>query len=336
MYWAWWISWSPFVGMFIARVSRGRTIREFIVGVLLIPTGFTLVWMGFMGNAALFSILFENQLSLVAAVEKDSSVALFEFLKHLPFSGASSLLATVLVFLFFVTSADSGSLITDYLTAKTEHSPAWQRLFWTATIAVLSIILLIAGGLEALQSAVIMSALPFTFIMLLLCIGLIKALRLDVTKMQALQSARITPRAIHNPRSWQQRLSLIMHSPHSESEVKAYIEQDVRQAFENLKREFQRRQQDVSIVESDQGLLFKVNHHDEINFIYQVAVSKTLAPSFMLQDQNEDTQQSYIAEVFLREGGKNYNVMEWTQEDLLQDILEQYERHLYFLNVVRN
>lgn len=107
-------------------------------------------------------------------------------------------------------------------------------------------------------------------------------------------------------------------------------------AHKNLKREFQRRQQDVSIVESDQGLLFKVNHHDEINFIYQVAVSKTLAPSFMLQDQNEDTQQSYIAEVFLREGGKNYNVMEWTQEDLLQDILEQYERHLYFLNVVRN
>ncbi len=336
MYWAWWISWSPFVGMFIARVSRGRTIREFIVGVLLIPTGFTLVWMGFMGNAALFSILFENQDSLVAAVEKDSSVALFEFLKHLPLSGISSLLATILVFLFFVTSADSGSLITDYLTAKTEYSPAWQRLFWTATIAVLSIILLIAGGLEALQSAVIMSALPFTFIMLLLCFGLIKALCLDVTKVQALQSARITPRAIHNPRSWQQRLSLIMHYPHSESEVKAYIEHNVRQAFQNLQREFQRRQLDVSIVEVDHGLLLKVNHHDEINFIYQVVANTTRAPSFMLQDQHEENQQFYIAEVFLREGGKNYNVMEWTQEDLLQDILEQYERHLYFLNVVRN
>ena len=322
--------------MFIARVSRGRTIREFIVGVLLIPTGFTLVWMGFMGNAALFSILFENQDSLVAAVEKDSSVALFEFLKHLPLSGISSLLATILVFLFFVTSADSGSLITDYLTAKTEYSPAWQRLFWTATIAVLSIILLIAGGLEALQSAVIMSALPFTFIMLLLCFGLIKALRLDVTKVQALQSARITPRAIHNPRSWQQRLSLIMHYPHSESEVKAYIEHNVRQAFQNLQREFQRRQLDVSIVEVDHGLLLKVNHHDEINFIYQVVANTTRAPSFMLQDQHEENQQFYIAEVFLREGGKNYNVMEWTQEDLLQDILEQYERHLYFLNVVRN
>ena len=131
MYWAWWISWSPFVGMFIARVSRGRTIREFIIGVLLIPTGFTIICMGFLGNTALFSILQEHNTTLIQAVQNDSSVALFEFLNHLPFSTVMSLLATVLVMLFFVTSADSGALVTDYLTAKTENSPTWQRLFWT-------------------------------------------------------------------------------------------------------------------------------------------------------------------------------------------------------------
>ncbi|MGM7313762.1 BCCT family transporter, partial [Acinetobacter baumannii] len=87
LYWAWWISWSPFVCMFIARVSRGRTIREFIVGVLLIPTGFTIIWMGFLGNAALFSIIHEHQTTLIQAVQQDSSVALFEFLGHLPWSG---------------------------------------------------------------------------------------------------------------------------------------------------------------------------------------------------------------------------------------------------------
>ena len=172
MYWAWWISWSPFVGMFIARVSKGRTIREFIVGVLFIPTGFTLIWMGFMGNAALFSIIQDGHTSLISAVQQDSSVALFEFLTHLPFSQISSLIATVLVVLFFVTSADSGSLVIDYLTAETENSPLWQRLFWTILIALLSIILLMAGGLSALQSATIMSALPFTLIMLLVCWGL--------------------------------------------------------------------------------------------------------------------------------------------------------------------
>ncbi|MEG0482292.1 MAG: choline BCCT transporter BetT [Acinetobacter sp.] len=336
MYWAWWISWSPFVGMFIARVSKGRTIREFIIGVLLIPTGFTLIWMGFMGNAALFSILEQGQVGLIAAVQKDSSVALFEFLAHLPFAGISSLIATVLVILFFVTSADSGALVADYLTAKTEDSPVWQRLFWTALMAILSIILLMVGGLGALQSATMMSALPFTFIMLLLCWGLLKALRLDVTKMQALQEARITPRAVQNPRSWQQRLGLIMHYPHSLMEVQHYIQLDVVKAFESVRFEFKRRDLNVTIKEVEDGVQLSVDHHDEFNFIYKVIARKTVAPSFMMNDQHQESDDFYQAEVFLKEGGQNYDVMEWTQDDLLQDIIDQYERHLYFLNVVRN
>ncbi len=281
MYWAWWISWSPFVGMFIARVSKGRTIREFIVGVLFIPTGFTLIWMGFMGNAALFSIIQDGHTSLISAVQQDSSVALFEFLTHLPFSQISSLIATVLVVLFFVTSADSGSLVIDYLTAETENSPLWQRLFWTILIALLSIILLMAGGLSALQSATIMSALPFTLIMLLVCWGLVKALRLDVTKMRALQDARITPRAIQNPRSWQQRLGLIMHYPHTQSEVEEFIGQQVQHAFSAVQKEFQRRQLDVTIQPIEHGLQLRVDHHNEINFIYQVVARETQPPSFM-------------------------------------------------------
>ena len=333
MYWAWWISWSPFVGMFIARVSKGRTIREFIVGVLFIPTGFTLIWMGFMGNAALFSIIQDGHTSLISAVQQDSSVALFEFLTHLPFSQISSLIATVLVVLFFVTSADSGSLVIDYLTAETENSPLWQRLFWTILIALLSIILLMAGGLSALQSATIMSALPFTLIMLLVCWGLVKALRLDVTKMRALQDARITPRAIQNPRSWQQRLGLIMHYPHTQSEVEEFIGQQVQHAFSAVQKEFQRRQLDVTIQPIEHGLQLRVDHHNEINFIYQVVARETQPPSFMADRLEE--QQFYQAEVFLREGGQNYDVMDWTLEDLLQDIIDQYERHLHFLNLVR-
>lgn len=335
MYWAWWISWSPFVGMFIARVSRGRTIREFIVGVLLIPTGFTIIWMGFLGNAALFSIMQEHNVSLLHAVQTDSSVALFEFLNHLPFSGVMSLLATVLVMLFFVTSADSGALVTDYLTAKTENSPTWQRLFWTVLMAALAIILLLVGGLSALQSSIIMSALPFTFIMLLMSWGLLKALKLDVTKMNAIQEARITPRAINNPRSWQQRLGLIMHYPHTETEVQHYIDTQVRKAFESIQREFKRRHLEVEIREIENGLQLHVDHHHEINFTYKVVSHVTVPPSFMLGRADEDEANYFQAEVFLREGGQNYDVMDWTQEDLIQDIIDQYERHLYFLNIVR-
>ena len=335
MYWAWWISWSPFVGMFIARVSKGRSIREFIVGVLLIPTGFTLIWMGFMGNAALYSILHEANHSLVVAVQRDSSVALFAFLQSLPFSSVMSLLATCLVMLFFVTSADSGALVTDYLTAKSENSPIWQRLFWTVLMAVLAIVLLLVGGLGALQSATMMSALPVTFIMLLICWGLVKALRLDVIKMNALQEARITPRAIQNPRSWQQRLGLIMHYPHTETEVKQYIQTEVSKAFQSVQKEFQRRKLTVTIRLIDDGLELRVDHHDEINFIYQVVIRETVPPSFM-PEMTADEISYYQAEVFLKEGGQNYDVMDWTSDDLLQDIIDQYERHLHFLSLVRS
>ena len=335
MYWAWWISWSPFVGMFIARVSKGRSIREFIVGVLLIPTGFTLIWMGFMGNAALYSILHEANHSLVVAVQRDSSVALFAFLHSLPFSSVMSLLATCLVMLFFVTSADSGALVTDYLTAKSENSPIWQRLFWTVLMAVLAIVLLLVGGLGALQSATMMSALPVTFIMLLICWGLVKALRLDVIKMNALQEARITPRAIQNPRSWQQRLGLIMHYPHTETEVSQYIQTEVSKAFQSVQKEFQRRKLTVTIRLIDDGLELRVDHHDEINFIYQVVIRETVPPSFM-PEMTADEISYYQAEVFLKEGGQNYDVMDWTSDDLLQDIIDQYERHLHFLSLVRS
>lgn len=334
MYWAWWISWSPFVGMFIARVSKGRSIREFIVGVLLIPTGFTLIWMGFMGNAALYSILHEANHALVLAVQQDSSVALFEFLHSLPFSAVMSVLATFLVVLFFVTSADSGALVTDYLTAKSENSPMWQRLFWTVLMAVLAIVLLLVGGLSALQSATMMSALPFTFILLLICWGLLKALHLEVTKMNALQQARITPRAIQNPRSWQQRLGLIMHYPHSEQEIQHYIDSEVFNAFKSVQKEFQRRQLEVSIQSIDGGMELRVDHHNEINFVYQVVAQETVPPSFMAEATPNEVKY-YQAEVFLREGGQNYDVMDWTLEDLLQDIIDQYERHLHFLSLVR-
>lgn len=334
LYWAWWISWSPFVGMFIARVSKGRTIREFIVGVTLIPTGFTIIWMGFMGNAGLHSILHKGHATLLTAVQQDSSVALFEFLNGLPFALISKILATVLVILFFVTSADSGALVTDYLTAKSEDSPAWQRLFWVTLMASLAIILLLVGGLSALQTATMISALPFTMIMLLLCYGLLKALRVDVLKAQALQQARTTPYAIHNPRTWQQRLGLVMHYPHTKQEVEQYIQQTVSPALHAMAQELKQRQLQVTVENIEHGMVLRVDHRNEINFIYQVTVRETLPPSFM-REQYPDIQEYYQTEVALREGGQNYDLMNWTENDILQDIIDQYERHLYFLNVVR-
>jgi choline/glycine/proline betaine transport protein len=129
-YWGWWIAWAPFVGMFIARVSRGRTIREFVVGVLLVPVGFTFMWMTFFGDTAIHMILMQGISELADAVAADTSVALFQFFEQLPLSGLTALVATVLVVTFFVTSSDSGSLVVDILTSGCrEESPLWQRIF---------------------------------------------------------------------------------------------------------------------------------------------------------------------------------------------------------------
>src|SRR5690606_16380651 len=137
-YWGWWIAWSPFVGMFIARISRGRTVREFVVGVLMVPLGFTFLWMTIYGNSALYQIMSGQSPGLVAAVSADTSVALFQFLEAYPLPLLTSAVATLLVVVFFVTSADSGALVIDMLSSRgEEQSPVWQRIFWALMVGAI-------------------------------------------------------------------------------------------------------------------------------------------------------------------------------------------------------
>lgn len=334
MYWSWWIAWAPFVGTFMARVSRGRTVREFILGAIFLPTGFCLIWMGFFGNAALSSIMYDSNTALMQMVQQDSSVALFEFLKTLPFAQITSIFSVLLLIIFFVTSADSGALVINYLTSNSQDTPPWQSVFWVVVIAALATCLLIVGGLPTLQGAMLICALPFTLIMLFMGWGVLKALRVDTTKVQMLSMAPTTPRAIHRPRSWQQRLGLIMHMPHTKAEVDHFIYSNVRRVFEELKQEFKNREINVSIEHVEDGLRLRIDHHDEIHFKYTVLASPCDPPCFM-QCETPQKQDYYQAEVSLREGGKNYDVMNWTDDDLVQNIMDQYERHLYFLKVLR-
>ena len=178
-YWGWWIAWSPFVGMFIARVSRGRTIGEFITGVLLVPTLLTFVWMATFGNAALFIELFGAG-GMVAAVRESVPGALYELLARLPLTVISSTLATAVIVGYFVTSSDSGSFIIDILTAGGDpHPPAPQRLFWALAEGGVAATLLVAGGLQALQTAAITTALPFSLVLVLMMVSLWRGLRAD-------------------------------------------------------------------------------------------------------------------------------------------------------------
>ncbi|MEH3105119.1 MAG: BCCT family transporter [Sphingomonas phyllosphaerae] len=180
-YWAWWIAWSPFVGMFIARISRGRTIREFVTGVLFVPTAFTFLWMTVFGNTAISLDLGAANGGIADAVQANLSTALFKFLEYLPAASVTATLAIVLVGVFFVTSADSGALVIDTLASGgTEETPRWQRIYWCVLLGVTATLLLVAGGLGALQSATLLAALPFCFIMLLLAVGLIRQTNADL------------------------------------------------------------------------------------------------------------------------------------------------------------
>ena len=164
-YWGWWIAWSPFVGMFIARISRGRTIREFIGGVLLVPVLFSFLWMTVFGNTAI-ALDMGGIAPIAETALTNLPVALFETLAALPFGAVTSFVATLLVITFFVTSADSGALVMDTITSgAAENPPVWQRIFWAVCAGTIAGVLLLAGGLQALQTAAIASALPFAVIM---------------------------------------------------------------------------------------------------------------------------------------------------------------------------
>lgn len=335
-YWGWWIAWSPFVGMFIARVSRGRTIREFVVGVLLVPVGFTFMWMTFFGNNALHMILDEGVNSLASAVAADTSVALFKFFEHLPWSSISSLIATVLVVTFFVTSSDSGSLVVDMLTSggNEDDTPVWQRIFWSVTEGCIAAALLLAGGLSALQTATIASALPFTVVMLLMCWGLIRALRIEVVKRVSLRDAMLAPRVSHKPVSWEQRLSRIIHHPRYQ-EVINFQNQVVEPSLKKVESEFAKRGLQAKVERDEKDRVWiEVDLGDEQEFFYSVHARPYTPPSFVMRDTTEHRNKElrfYRAEVYLKEGGQDYDVMGWTEDQVIADVIDQYEKHMHFL-----
>src|SRR6056297_2575006 len=173
-YWAWWISWSPFVGMFIARVSRGRTVREFLICVLLIPSLVCVLWMSVFGGVAIQQVV---QDGYTAAQDAPLELKLFKMLDQLPLASITSFIGIVLVIVFFVTSSDSGSLVIDTITAGGKvDAPVSQRVFWCIFEGAVAIVLLIGGGLAALQSAVISTGLPFTLVLLVMCYAIWKGL----------------------------------------------------------------------------------------------------------------------------------------------------------------
>ena len=190
-YWGWWISWSPFVGMFIARVSKGRTVREFVLGVVGFPSILSFFWMSVFGGTAL-NLQRSGVRDVSAAVSENVATALFDMLRAFPLTTVASLAAVVLIISFFVTSSDSGSLVVDHLTSGGKiDSPVTQRVFWAVMEGALAAVLLIGGGLTALQTAAVATGLPFAVVLLVLTWSLRRAFHEELDLLEAHYDAQI-------------------------------------------------------------------------------------------------------------------------------------------------
>lgn len=182
-YWAWWISWAPYVGMFIARISRGRTIKEFIFGVLFVPSILSFLWLTVFGHTGIH-LYNQGKTGLMNMVQSNIPAALFEFLSYFPLSELVNLLAVIIVITFFVTSSDSGSLVIDIITSGGSLNPLKkQKVFWSLVEGSTAIVLLLGGGLKALQTAVLTMAIPFSVILLIACKGLLDSIKSEGTRI---------------------------------------------------------------------------------------------------------------------------------------------------------
>ncbi|MFT4813322.1 MAG: choline/glycine/proline betaine transport protein [Paracoccaceae bacterium] len=332
-YWAWWISWSPFVGMFIARISRGRTIREFIVGVLLVPAGFTFLWLSLFGNTALTMELADSSIGLVNAAIVDSPTALFVMLEQLPWSNVMSLVATLLIVTFFVTSSDSGSLVIDIITSGgNEDPPVWQRIFWAIIEGAVAAALLVAGGLSALQTAAITSALPFAFVMFLMCFGLYRGLSAETLKRPYRPLPAPVPQ-YPSAKQWQQRLRALI-GDHCQQDVRAYIDSTVRPAMEAVSLQIDKTLLQPKIEESNAMIKLTVDHGAETMFKYEIRLREYGIPSAAFPNlPKRDKEKTYWrAEVHLDEGPQDYDVAGYNIEQLTGDLLAQFEMHMQFLH----
>ena len=333
-YWGWWLAWAPFVGLFIARISRGRTIREFILGVMLIPTVFTLLWMTIFGNSAIDLVYDQGVVELGEMVSKDSSVALFVFLENFPLATVLSFFSVLMIVIFFVTSCDSGAMVVDMLCSHGRNdTPLWQRIYWAVGIGVVAAILLLVGGLSALQTMTIASALPFAIVLLLAIIGLIKALRVEAFKQDSQLIAAIPHSSNENIDSWQARLKNIVDYP-NKTNVNKFISHTIEPAFELVAKELRENQINVDI-SHENGLSFIVDHGEEQKFVYRVLARKHSQPDFVSEADDDDEQSYYRAEVHLEEGGQDYDIMGWSKMAVINNIIDQYHKHLHFLHLLR-
>ena len=346
-FWAWWVAWGPFVGLFLARISRGRTIRQFVAGTLLLPLIFMMVWMSIMGNSAIDMVMNNTGVAdfgQQAMANPGSSIYLF--LESLPWVGLTTMVTTILGVVFFVTSADSGALVLSNMTSvlrdPASDAPAWIRILWAAIIGVLTVALLMAGGLSVLQGTVVIMGLPFAFVLILMMLGLMKALKVEGLKedsyrgsLSGMLSGRMAP-SESAAGSWHQRLARAVSFP-SHDQVTRFLREVGKPALQEIRAVLTGKGFTVEIKEGvgeDEHLALHVDLGGEQNFVYEIWPLKCVMPAFSIRTTRANAHY-YRVEVHLSDGGQGYDLAGYSKDQVIADILDQYERHMFFLHTQR-
>ncbi len=337
LYWAWWISWSPYVGLFIAKISKGRTIREFIAAVLIIPTLFNFIWMSVFGNSAIW---FDVNIAkgALSALADNPDALMFSFLDYLPWSDLVSYLVILIIIIFFVTSADSGIYVMNSIATKNAaKSPKWQMVFWGALLAILALMLLNTGGLQALQTMTLITALPFSIIMLLFCVSLVKALTIDRSYYERDFSVSTVP---WSGEFWKDRLQQIVSFKSRES-VDEFMLSTVREAFDDLQTEFKQNSIEAKIQQLDNPSRIQIEiRHDVVNnFIYGVKNQFKVVSDYVMQEENLPDlkdKKTYFPKSYFGDAREGYDVQYFTKNELISDVLKHYERFLEIISEEKN
>ena len=336
LYWAWWCSWSPYVGLFIARISRGRTIREFIFGVLAVPSLFCILWFSVFGNGALWLDSHGANGALAALVDAPEKL-LFAFFQYLPLPTLSSFIALLVIALFFITSADSGIYVLNNIASRDKSltSPKWQAVMWGLLMALIAVALLGAGGLAVLQSMTLISSLPFAVLMIFMTYSLYKGLNNDAKYF----AAKVNPTSIFwTGEDWKGRLNQMMNQT-QEADIVKFLKHTALPAMRELKQELTTiYEMEVRInnrLQEEEPARELVIHKETMrDFVYGIkSVRQEVAEQLVQEDKLPHIQQtvSYAPVSYFADGRTGYDVQYMRQKELIADILKQYDRYLNLL-----
>lgn len=338
-FWAWWVAWAPFVGLFLARISRGRTLRQFIVGVLVIPFAFIAIFISVFGNSALELILGGDTAFAEAAVNTPER-AFFDLLQQYPAAPVVLGVALLTGLLFYVTSADSGALVLANLTSKMEDprqdAGKLQRIFWSLATGLLTLGMLLVGGVPTLQAATLIIGLPVSLLLYLVMISLYRALGSE-KQHRAGYIATLPGRIGATQTSWRQRLKRSTTFPQRTQTI-AYLDRVATPALQEVADELRASgaQASVDRIEIDElempSIILTVRFDGAEDFTYQVYPVCHDLPTFAYRSVSESAEY-YRLEIFSATGSRGYDVYGYTGEQLITDVLSAYESHLEYLRI---